>query len=292
MALNPETVRFFITQLQNSEYRTFRSTVAQLFSYLSDEIKDNPIYDKYDNEREKWLNWPIGEDSFGKQWELPAKIQDAKSLAFDIYKSISDNDMSWADNFAFGLFRKSDLSENIINLNSIFLKYFAQTLEEIIIANPEIEIISAKKTINKTAFIIHGHDNELKIEVQLLLKRAGVNSIVLHERTDKGRTIIDKLIDETELAGYGIALLTPDDLIIDGNNRARQNVILEIGYFLGALGKARIRMIVKGHVEIPSDLQGILYEKYDASGAWKIKLLKELQAVGIYVDIQSAISEF
>jgi predicted nucleotide-binding protein len=51
-------------------------------------------------------------------------------------------------------------------------------------------------------------------------------------------------------------------------------------------------MIVKGEVEIPSDLHGILYEKHDTNGAWKIKLLKELQAVGIYVDIQSAISEF
>jgi predicted nucleotide-binding protein len=69
-------------------------------------------------------------------------------------------------------------------------------------------------------------------------------------------------------------------------------VILEIGYFLGLLGKERIRMIVKGEVEIPSDLQGILYEKHDKSGAWKIKLLKELQAVGIYVDIQAAINEF
>jgi predicted nucleotide-binding protein len=170
--------------------------------------------------------------------------------------------------------------------------YFALVLDEIVNANPEIENSSIKKVNSNTAFIIHGHDNELKTEVQLLLKRAGVNSVVLHEQADKGRTIIDKLINETETAGYAIALITPDDLSQDGTNRARQNVILEIGYFVGFLGKERLRMIVKGDVEIPSDLQGILYEKHNTSGAWKIKLLKELQAVGIYVDIQAAINEF
>jgi predicted nucleotide-binding protein len=180
----------------------------------------------------------------------------------------------------------------IYKLNVTFFGYFELTLEDIINANPEIEVKSPQKVNNKTAFIVHGHDNELKTELQLLLNRAGVNSIVLHEQADKGRTIIDKLIGETETAGYAIALLTPDDLTKDGNNRARQNVILEIGFFLGKLGKERIRMVVKGDVEIPSDLHGILYEKHDPNGAWKIKLLKELQAVGIYVDLQAAINQF
>jgi len=78
----------------------------------------------------------------------------------------------------------------------------------------------------------------------------------------------------------------------NGINRARQNVILEIGYFLGKIGKERLRIIVKGDVDIPSDLQGVLYEKHDSNGAWKMKILKELQAVGIYVDLQSVINKF
>jgi predicted nucleotide-binding protein len=75
----------------------------------------------------------------------------------------------------------------------------------------------------------------------------------------------------------------------DGQGRARQNVILEIGYFLGLLGKERVRMLVKGDTEIPSDLYGVLYEKYDESGAWKIKILKEMIAVGIYADTKAVI---
>ena len=119
--------------------------------------------------------------------------------------------------------------------------------------------------------------------------RAGVKSIVLHEAADKGRHTLDKLIEETRDAGYAIALLTPDDLVLDGKNRARQNVILEIGYLLGQLGKARVRMIVKKDIDIPSDLHGVLYEKYDSQGAWKSKLMKEMQAVGIFVDMQAVI---
>jgi predicted nucleotide-binding protein len=294
MALNPDKITFFVRQIQNSDYHTFRSIVVQLFTYMTSEIKDNPVYDKYEKDREQWTNWPAtDETSFGHgQWEFPDNLDDAKSLSYDIYKSVATYEKNWADNFAFSLFRQKSLGDSFYKLNSNFMGYFEQALEEIVNANPELEDNTPKTNNNKTAFIIHGHDIELKTEVQLLLKRAGVSSIVLHEQADKGRTIIDKLVGETQIAGYAIALLTPDDLTQDGSTRARQNVILEIGYFLGLLGKERIRMIVKGEVEIPSDLQGILYEKHDKSGAWKIKLLKELQAVGIYVDIQAAINEF
>ena len=109
---------------------------------------------------------------------------------------------------------------------------------------------------------------------------------VLHEQPDKGRTVVEKLIEEGEDANYAIALLSPDDILIDGGTRARQNVILEVGYFIGKIGKERVRLIVKGNIEIPSDLHGVLYEKYNTAGTWKLKLLKEMQAVGIYVDLQ------
>ncbi|MBK9515422.1 MAG: nucleotide-binding protein, partial [Flavobacteriales bacterium] len=134
-------------------------------------------------------------------------------------------------------------------------------------ANPEKEISESKRReIGKTVFIVHGHDVGLKAEVQLLLSRAGINNIVLHEQLDKGRTVIDKLIQEGSDAGYAIALLTPDDSQLDGGKRARQNVVLELGYFMGRLGKERVRMLLKGGIEMPTDLSGVLYERYDR--AW------------------------
>jgi predicted nucleotide-binding protein len=143
---------------------------------------------------------------------------------------------------------------------------------------------------NNKIFIIHGHDELMKSSVQLLLTRAGLNDIVLHEQPDRGRTIIDKLIEETNDACYAIALLSPDDLGENGK-RARQNVILEVGYFLGKLGKERVRLLVKENVEIPSDLQGIIYEPFDASGNWRMRLLKEIQAAGIEVGLEEVMKK-
>ena len=114
---------------------------------------------------------------------------------------------------------------------------------------------------------------------------------VLHEQPDKGRTIIEKLIGESSNAGYAIALLSPDDISDGGVYRARQNVILEIGYFIGVLGRDKVRILVKGDVDIPSDLQGIIYEPFDDTGNWRIRLLREIREAGIPVDIERVISK-
>ncbi|GAB3856648.1 hypothetical protein GCM10028822_29280 [Hymenobacter terrigena] len=294
MALNPEKLSFLLRELSSASYNTVSGIVSQIFGYLNTEIKDNPLFDKYEAESAKWVDWPQGDEaSFNRgQWSLPTNFEESKSLAYYMYKRIAEGGSREVDQLGYRLFRKNNMGDNAREFNRTFLGYFTQALEDIVNANPEVTAEKPKATPGTTAFIIHGHDNELKTEVLLLLKRAGVNAIVLHEQADRGRTIIDKLVGESEVAGYAIALLTPDDITESGRSRARQNVILEIGYFLGRIGKERLRMLVKEEVEIPSDLQGILYEKHDAGGAWKIKLLKEIQAVGIYVDIQAAVSSF
>jgi predicted nucleotide-binding protein len=143
----------------------------------------------------------------------------------------------------------------------------------------------------RKVFIVHGHDEEMKKAVQLLLARAGLEDVVLHECPDRGRTVIDKLIEEGEDAAYVVALLSPDDTLADGRPRARQNVILEIGYFLGHLGKERVRLLKRGDIEIPSDLKGILYEEYDEAGNWRMKLLKEIKAARIVVDLERTVDK-
>ena len=292
MALNPEKIKLLFSKINDADSKSFSSVSSQLFNYLESEVKDNPIYEKYESDRTKWVTWPsAGEQQFHYNWKLPTDIEEAKSLAYDVYKSVAEQDDN-GDKLTAGLFMERNFNDNIYRFNKTFIDYLADVLTDIINANPELDIKEPKKEIGNYVFIIHGHDNDLKREVQLLLKTAGVNNVVLHEQADKGRTIIDKLIEETENAGYAIALLTPDDITLKGDKRARQNVILEIGYFMGKLGKARLRMITKDNVEIPSDLQGILYEKHDELGAWKIKLLKEMQAVGIFVDLQAVLNQF
>jgi predicted nucleotide-binding protein len=290
MALKPELVSFFLRNIQRANMETFGSEVAHLFEHLDNEIKINPVFEKYQSEREKWQKWP-GEDSFGT-WSLPVKFEDAKSLIYDLYRTVAERGEK-GYNLAANLThrRNGTIDDAIYNFNDQFLEYFQTVLEEIINANPEIESTNTEKVKGNTVFIIHGHDNELKMELQLLLERAGVNNLVLHEQADKGRTIIDKLVQESVNSNYAIALLSPDDKLESGISRARQNVILEIGYFMGKLGKERVRILKKGDIEIPSDLQGVLYENYDKSGAWKVKICKELMAVGIFVDMETVMSK-
>jgi predicted nucleotide-binding protein len=220
---------------------------------------------------------------------MPGLLDEAKSLAYSLYKGIATGEPGAAFGMGVNLFHHTQHDRNLSELNNTFIGYLGQALDDIVDANPEKSSEKPKPVNGGTIFIIHGHDAFLKTEVQLLMHRAGVQSVVLHEIADRGRTIIEKLVGETERAGYAIALLTPDDLNDAGKGRARQNVILEIGYFLGKLGKERLRMLVKDDVEVPSDLQGILYERHDANGAWKMKLLKEMLAVGVFVDLQSVV---
>ena len=289
MAVNPDKISLLYNKISRASFSTLSSISMQLFNYLEEEIKDNPVYDQYENERKKWRGWI--ENVQHLNWSLPQKLEETKSLTYHLYKMIGE-DNNAGQELAVEMFGHSKYEDNTREFNSTFIEYLGDVLKDIVNSNPELDKEEPKKSKGDFVFIVHGHDNELKRELQLLLQNAGINNVVLHEQVDKGRTIIDKLIGETENAGYAIALLTPDDITNQGLHRARQNVILEIGYFIGKLGKERIRMLTKGDIEIPSDLQGILYEKFDPSGAWKIKLLKEIQAVGIYVDIQSAISKF
>jgi len=167
------------------------------------------------------------------------------------------------------------------------------TLGELDRKNSNFRIKKWRSLMDQTAkiFVIHGHDVQVKHELQLLLSRSGLEGIVLHERPDKGRSIIDKLIEESAAIEYAIAIMTPDDIMEGGVVRSRQNVILEIGYFMGKLGKSRLRLLRVGDVEIPSNLHGILYQDIDESGAWKMKLLKELIGAGFKIDIDRVLSE-
>ena len=265
MSLNPNTLQFLIDNIANTDYHIFTSTISQIFNYLDKEIKDNRIYDSYEKEKEKWTEWL--KNITPGNWFLPDDYEETKSLSFILYKIVYEHKDN-INQILFPLFRTGP-ENNRNKFNEIFLKYFIEAIKDIINANPEFDIPEPKSTKGDLVFIIHGHDNELKLEVKLLLNDAGVNNIVLHEQPDRGRTIINKLIEETENACYAIALLTPDDFTDDGKTRARQNVILEIGYFIGYLGKERIRILKKDDIEIPSDIQGILYEKYDISGHGK-----------------------
>ena len=139
-------------------------------------------------------------------------------------------------------------------------------------------------------FIVHGHNEEAKREAEQHVRHLGLNPIILHDQPNKGRTIIEKFEGHSEVA-FAIILMTPDDL--GGANtpgvdlllrpRARQNVILELGFFIARLGRERVSTLVLGQVETPSDYHGVVYIPMDDQGTWKSRVETELRAAGLPV---------
>lgn len=145
-----------------------------------------------------------------------------------------------------------------------------------------------------TIFIIHGRDVSARLEVQnLLLKATHHPPIILMEQPNRGATIIEKIDEHLgENAGFAVVLLTGDDrggLAGDGEllPRARQNVILELGYAMGKLGRRNVTLLHEEGVELPSDILGVAYYPLDAGGAWKARLIGDLKAANFDVNLES-----
>lgn len=150
---------------------------------------------------------------------------------------------------------------------------------------------SAPATDSKKVFLVHGHDNEAKEGTARFLERLGLQPIVLHEQPSSGRTIIEKFETYSGDIAFAVVLLTPDDFggvaSAPGQSRprARQNVIMELGYFMGRLGRYRVCALHKGGVELPSDYQGVLYIELDPAGAWKTKLAQEFVQAKLPIEL-------
>jgi predicted nucleotide-binding protein len=143
--------------------------------------------------------------------------------------------------------------------------------------------------LSNKIFVVHGHDIAAKEAVARFLGKVELDAIILNEQPDRGLTIIEKFESHAAQVAFAVVLLTPDDLGAQAaaqsqNARARQNVIFELGYFVGKLGRGRVCLLCKGDVEIPSDLYGVIYTDMDAADGWKLKLAKELKAAGLVFD--------
>ena len=138
-------------------------------------------------------------------------------------------------------------------------------------------------------FIVHGHDNAAKEAVARFVEKIGLEAIILHEQASSGNTIIEK-IEANSNVGFAIVLYTPCDLGASKEEkdqlkpRARQNVIFEHGYLIGKIGRKNVCALVKGDIEKPNDISGVVYIKMDESEAWKYQVAKEMKACGYEFD--------
>ena len=154
------------------------------------------------------------------------------------------------------------------------------------------EIPSAPRRARRKVFIVHGHDEGPREAVARFLMQLDFEPVILHERPNRGRTVITKFQEEAADVGFAVVLMTPDDSGGKSGDapkaRARQNVVFELGYFIGALGPERVVALVRGEIERPSDFEGVVYVKYDASGGWKQQMGRELETAGFEVDWKKA----
>lgn len=175
----------------------------------------------------------------------------------------------------------------LINL----LKVIAEDIElDLIMNNSSLD---SRVDINSTyVFVVHGHNEEMKLAVARTIEKLNLNPIILHEQASKGKTIIEKFTDTSEVI-FAIVLLSGDDIaykkgssIETAKYRARQNVIFELGYFIGKLGREKVLALheIDIELELPSDYNGVLFVPFDRSGKWQFELVKELKAIGLNVD--------
>ena len=146
-----------------------------------------------------------------------------------------------------------------------------------------------EKTSQKV-FIVHGHDREAKEAVARFIGIFGLKPIILDEQSGGLQAIIDKFEEQAEDIVFAIILLTPDDVgaaKAEQNElqpRARQNVILELGYFIGRLNRNQICLLYKGGVELPSDIRGQSYILMDDHDGWQLKLAREMKRAKLPID--------
>jgi predicted nucleotide-binding protein len=171
---------------------------------------------------------------------------------------------------------------------------FLESLVERLVLHPVASRGATMRAIadgSTKVFIVHGHDRAVKESTIRFVEKLGLTPVVFDESPNKGRTIIEKFEDLAADAVFAIVLFTPDD--VGGKaarstklqRRARQNVVFELGFFVGQLGRDRVCLLHKADTEIPSDLHGVLYVPLDEYEGWHVRLAREMKAAELSFDL-------
>ena len=255
-----------------------------LFKRQIEKAKDLQLKSPVDStEFENWshVTGAYIEKAFGINSPNKTKFEDIGK----IYVFTSDTPESWFDEQ-----RAGALKEKIRFLNSMI-----ELLQTEIDLRSE-GVIERKAVVHgHKVFLVHGHNDALLFEVEKFLTKLGLEIVILRDQPNKGRTIIEKFEALADVA-YAVVLLTADDrggprseTFEAQKFRARQNVILELGYFLGRLSRERVCALYHEGVEIPSDYSGVLYVLADSGGGWRLRLARELKAAGLSIDMNLAV---
>lgn len=253
----------------------------------------------------------IGEELFSRQIQSSNDFDKLKSDAdiwddynFEMLKQVfnhPDNDYMDSYNHAGYTFlgQMGEVQNNPVQTKKNLIGYKLSELKSLL---AKADLIRSEKANGSTTlqltnqisksevFIVHGHDDLAKTQAARFVEKLGLKPIILHEQTSSGKTIIEK-IEEYSNVGFGIVLYTPCDKGCKNGeeanllNRARQNVVFEHGYLIGKIGRQNVCALVKGQLEVPNDISGVVYVKMDPDESWQIKIARELRSSGYEIDL-------
>ncbi|MEH6388493.1 MAG: nucleotide-binding protein [Pseudomonas profundi] len=279
-----------VLDLQNSQMQTFERPLRKLAQLLghpdlapfNDEITSGVDLEAFLSESEKTTKGMIG--SAKLVW--PDDYKETLGLTLLLIQKLAA-DPSYAISFGHHYFHSGNKAiAGIHALTGQLIIPFVRDYKSYVHSQGDTDS-TLKLPFSSKVFIVHGHDDGARESVARFLERMGLEAIILHEQANQGRTIIEKVVAHSDV-GFAVVLLTPDDEgSIKGGipePRARQNVLLELGYFIGRLGRERVCALKSGELEIPSDFAGVVWESMDKSGGWKQALARELDAAGYSID--------
>ena len=144
------------------------------------------------------------------------------------------------------------------------------------------KIDSSNLQRSDNVFIVYGHDEYAALQMEKIIRGFDLNPILLSDQANKGRTLIQKFLEEAKDIAYAFVLFTPDDNVTNQSEeyqQARPNVIFELGWFCGKIGLENVSIVCKKGTKIPSDLDGIMRIDYEfkIEDQYK-KIMRELKS--------------
>lgn len=282
-----------VLDLQASHFQTYEALLQKLARLLrheelqayNEKLLQNVNLDKFLEKSFKTQGGMIGSASL----EWSDNDDDNLALQYLLIQKFGNED-GYASNFSHTFYYSSGKIINYIhNMVRNLIIPFVRDYKQYIQSSGSTKLEVVLPVSNNKVFIVHGHDHGALQTVARFLEKNNFEAIILHEQANSGLTIIEK-IEKNSDVGFAIILLTPDDIgrgVNESENRprARQNVILELGYFIGKLGRERVCALKTAELEIPSDYVGVVWTEMDKQEAWKLGLARELKAVGYHIDM-------
>lgn len=269
-----------VLDLQNSQLQTCERPMKKLAQLLrhpdlesyNEELTKDVDLDAFIAESEKTGGSMVG----SAQLAWPDDPKKTMGLTLLLIEMLANNP-GYATNFGHHFFYSGKkVIAGIHSLTGQLIIPFVRDYKNYVQSKGSAEAV-LRPPFSRKVFIVHGHDDGARETVARFLERIGLEAIILHEQANQGRTIIEKVVANSDV-GFAVVLLTPDDEgCAKGGNpepRARQNVLLELGYFIGRLGRDKVCALKRGSLEIPSDFAGIVWETMDSNGGWKQALAR------------------